>query len=234
MQLVTHQTGPGGPEGAATVDRGGRRHREGALRRHGRRPRHAARALMASSEGGMDIEEVAADHAGEDPPGAHRSRTGLDRRRRRRCRRARSAFPRRACRRRARCCRGSTARSDETDASLAEINPLIVTGDGLVIALDAKLNFDSNALYRHPEIVAMRDLDEEDPAEIEASKFDLCYISARRRHRLPGQRRRARDGDDGHDQAVRRRAGELPRRRRRRDRRKGHRGLQDHAAQPEG
>ena len=66
---------------------------------------------------------------------------------------------------------------DETDASLAEINPLIVTGDGRVIALDAKLNFDSNALFRHPDIVAMRDLDEEDPAEIEASKFDLSYIS---------------------------------------------------------
>ena len=66
---------------------------------------------------------------------------------------------------------------DETDASLAEINPLIVTGDGRVIALDAKLNFDSNALFRHPDIVAMRDQDEEDPAEIEASKFDLSYIS---------------------------------------------------------
>ena len=66
---------------------------------------------------------------------------------------------------------------DETDASLAEINPLVVTGDGRVIALDAKLNFDANALYRHPEIVEMRDLDEEDPAEVEASKFDLSYIS---------------------------------------------------------
>ena len=66
---------------------------------------------------------------------------------------------------------------DETDASLAEINPLIVTGDGKVIALDAKFNFDANALFRHPDIVAMRDLDEEDPAEIEASKFDLSYIS---------------------------------------------------------
>src|SRR6266480_2141592 len=63
------------------------------------------------------------------------------------------------------------------DASLAEINPLVLTGDGNVIALDAKLNFDANALFRHPDIVAMRDLDEEDPAEIEASKFDLSYIS---------------------------------------------------------
>ena len=69
-----------------------------------------------------------------------------------------------------------TPRSTQTDASLAEINPLIVTGDEKVIALDAKMNFDDNALFRHPEIVALRDLDEEDPAEIEASKFDLAYI----------------------------------------------------------
>ncbi len=65
----------------------------------------------------------------------------------------------------------------ETDASLAEINPLIHQGDGTVKALDAKFNFDSNSLYRQPEIVAMRDLDEEDADEIEASKFDLAYIS---------------------------------------------------------
>ncbi|WP_374245947.1 ADP-forming succinate--CoA ligase subunit beta [Zoogloea sp.] len=65
----------------------------------------------------------------------------------------------------------------ETDASLAEINPLIHEGDGTVKALDAKFNFDSNALFRQGEIVAMRDLDEEDPDEIEASKFDLAYIS---------------------------------------------------------
>ena len=66
---------------------------------------------------------------------------------------------------------------DETDASLAEINPLIVTGKNQVVALDAKLNFDDNALFRHPDIVAMRDLDEEDPFEIEASKYELNYIS---------------------------------------------------------
>ncbi len=65
----------------------------------------------------------------------------------------------------------------ETDASLAEINPLIHEGDGTVKAIDAKFNFDSNALFRQPEIVAMRDLDEEDADEIEASKFDLAYIS---------------------------------------------------------
>jgi succinyl-CoA synthetase beta subunit len=65
----------------------------------------------------------------------------------------------------------------ECDMSLAEINPLILTGDGKILALDAKLNFDENALFRHPEIVALRDLDEEDPAEIEASEFGLSYIS---------------------------------------------------------
>ena len=65
----------------------------------------------------------------------------------------------------------------ETDASLVEINPLNRDGKGNIIALDAKFNFDSNALFRHPDIVALRDLDEEDPAEVEASKFDLAFIS---------------------------------------------------------
>jgi succinyl-CoA synthetase beta subunit len=64
----------------------------------------------------------------------------------------------------------------DTDASLAEINPLILTGKNEVIALDSKLNFDDNALFRHPELVQLRDLDEEDPAEVEASKHDLNYV----------------------------------------------------------
>jgi succinyl-CoA synthetase beta subunit len=65
----------------------------------------------------------------------------------------------------------------ETDASMVEVNPLITTPAGDVLALDAKVSFDSNALYRHPEIVALRDLNEEDPKEIEASKYDLAYIA---------------------------------------------------------
>ncbi len=65
----------------------------------------------------------------------------------------------------------------DTDASLVEINPLILEGNGNIKALDAKFNFDANALFRHPDIVAFRDLDEEDAAEVEASKFDLAYIS---------------------------------------------------------
>jgi succinyl-CoA synthetase beta subunit len=64
----------------------------------------------------------------------------------------------------------------ETDASLAEINPLLVTKSGEVLALDAKMNFDDNALFRHPEIREMRDLAEEDPLEVEASKFGLNYV----------------------------------------------------------
>ena len=63
-----------------------------------------------------------------------------------------------------------------TDANLIEINPLILTKDNTVLCLDAKINFDSNALYRHPDILSLRDLNEEDPAEIEASKHDLAYI----------------------------------------------------------
>jgi len=64
----------------------------------------------------------------------------------------------------------------ETDASLLEINPCVVTGDGRLVALDAKVNFDDNALYRHPEYKELRDLDEETPLEVEASKFKLNYI----------------------------------------------------------
>src|SRR5258706_5183824 len=65
---------------------------------------------------------------------------------------------------------------DETDCSLAEINPLVLTGDGKVVALDAKINFDDNAAFRHPEWQQLRDLDEEDPAEVEAPKNDLNSI----------------------------------------------------------
>ena len=65
----------------------------------------------------------------------------------------------------------------QTDASMVEVNPLITTPDGQVLALDAKVSFDDNALFRHPDIVALRDLNEEDPKEIEASKFNLSYIA---------------------------------------------------------
>src|SRR5438128_9757582 len=64
----------------------------------------------------------------------------------------------------------------ETDASLVEINPLVVTADGRVVCLDAKMSFDDNGLFRHPDVRELRDANEEDPAETEAAKFDLSYV----------------------------------------------------------
>ncbi len=133
-------------------------------------------ALMASSEGGMDIEHVA-EHTPEkihkvfiDPVKGLLDSEADDIARK-------IGVPEGSIPQARAFMQGLYKAFDETDASLAEINPLIVTGDDRIVALDAKFNFDSNALYRHPEIVEMRDLDEEDPAEIEASKFDLTYIS---------------------------------------------------------
>jgi succinyl-CoA synthetase beta subunit len=175
MTLVTHQTGPDGKEVqrlyiedgcdiarelylSAVVDRGTSRI-----------------AFMASTEGGMDIEEVAAETPEKiftisiDPISGMQSFHAR-----------RMAF--------ALGLEGAQVSSAvklitaiykafvATDASLVEINPLVVTGDGEVMALDAKMNFDDNALYRHPGIEALRDLSEEDPAETEAEKHDLNYV----------------------------------------------------------
>ena len=106
----------------------------------------------------------------------------------------------------------------EADASLVEINPLIVTKSGDVLALDAKMTFDDNALFRHADIKELRDLTEEEPLEVEASKYLAQLHQAGRDDRLHGQRRRSRHGHDGHHQAGGRRAGKLPGRRRWRQR----------------
>jgi succinyl-CoA synthetase beta subunit len=175
MQLITHQTGPQGQkvrrllieEGAdiakelyvgMVVDRGTQRV-----------------ALMASSEGGMDIEEVAA-HTPEkihrvsiDPvqglTDADADEIALS-----------IGIPQAALPQGRAIFKALYKCFWDTDASLAEINPLILTNDNRVVALDAKLNIDDNALFRHPELAQLRDLDEEDPAEVEASKNDLNYI----------------------------------------------------------
>jgi len=131
--------------------------------------------VMGSSEGGMDIEEVAATHPEKihkvfvDPLTGFKDSEADELA-------AKIGVPSASIAQARAVLKGLYQAFWETDASLAEINPLILTGDGKVIALDAKWNFDSNALYRHSEIVQMRDLDEEDPAEIEASKYDLAYI----------------------------------------------------------
>jgi len=176
MRLVTHQTGPGGQrvrrllieEG---VDIRGERYVGLVVDRTSQRV-----VLMASSEGGMDIEEVAV----RTPDSIHRLAidpiAGLTEGEAANIAR-RIGIAGAAVGQAAALVRSLYRAFDETDASLVEINPLIVTGEGKVVALDAKMSFDDNALFRHPEIVALRDLDEEDPAEIEASKHGLSYIA---------------------------------------------------------
>ena len=107
------------------------------------------------------------------------------------------------------------------DASLAEINPFILTKDGKVYALDAKINFDDNALYRHKDLIELRDLNEEDPLEVEASRFGLNYIKLDGNVALHGERRGPGDGHHGHHQVRRRQPGEFPGCGRRRQRRAG-------------
>jgi succinyl-CoA synthetase beta subunit len=175
MQLKTPQTGPEGQkvrrllveEGAdirkelyvgMVVDRGSQRV-----------------VLMASSEGGMDIEEVAA----KTPEKIHK--VAIDPGKGLTDREAddialKIGLPEKTVPQARELLKSLYQAFVQTDASLLEINPLILTADERVVALDAKINFDDNALFRHPDIVALRDLDEEDPAEVEASKYDLNYI----------------------------------------------------------
>ena len=176
MQLVTHQTGAEGQKvRRLLIEDGADIKKEYYVSAVTDRATQKV-AFMASSEGGMDIEEVA--HATPekiikvfvDPA------TGLTDAQAKELADGMTVPA------------TSTAQAVDvlqklykiymdTDASLVEINPLILEGNGNIKALDAKFNFDPNALFRHPEIVAYRDLDEEDPAEVEASKFDLAYIS---------------------------------------------------------
>ncbi|MPY69719.1 MAG: ADP-forming succinate--CoA ligase subunit beta [Alphaproteobacteria bacterium] len=175
MTLVTHQTGPQGKEVQRIyVEDGCDIARElylGLLV-----DRVTSRVtLMASTEGGMEIEEVAAKTPekimrlaidpvmGLQPFHARRLAYGLglegDQ--------VRSAV---------KFLMGMYEAFIQLDASIVEINPLVVTGAGEVVALDAKMNFDDNALYRHKDILELRDESEEDPTELEAAKFDLNYI----------------------------------------------------------
>jgi succinyl-CoA synthetase beta subunit len=175
MMLKTHQTGPEGQKVRRLLIEEGADIRKElylgvVLDRLSQRI-----CVMASSEGGMDIEEVAA----HTPEKIHKvfcdPQTGLSEKEADDLA-SRIGVPAASLPQARAVLLGLYKAFFETDASLAEINPLILTGDGKVVALDAKMNFEANALYRHPDIVAMRDLDEEDPAEIEASKFDLAYI----------------------------------------------------------
>ncbi len=176
MQLKTHQTGPQGQKvRRLLIEEGADIEKEYYVACLTDRATQKV-AMMASSEGGMDIEEVAHKTPEKivkvfiDPligltdAQAQELAVGI-------------GVPEASQARAIDTFKRLYTCYMETDASLAEINPLVLEGDGNLKALDAKFNFDPNALYRQPEIVAMRDLDEEDPDEIEASNFDLAYIS---------------------------------------------------------
>ena len=176
MQLITHQTGPEGQKVRRLyIEDGADIKNELYVSLVTDRATQKV-ALIASSEGGMDIEEVAHSTPEKIITEMIDPLAGITE----------------AQSRKVAAAIGLTGASVDqavdifakiykcymdTDASLVEINPLNCDSKGNLMALDAKFNFDPNALFRHPEIVAYRDLDEEDAAEIEASKFDLAYIS---------------------------------------------------------
>jgi succinyl-CoA synthetase beta subunit len=176
MQLRTHQTGPEGQKVRKVyVEEGLDIARELYLGMTLDRALSRV-SVMASSEGGVEIEEVAAKHPEKIHVESIDPGTGF-------CdfQGRKLAFQLGLtgasvgkfvsfCRALARC-------YQETDASLAEVNPLVVLKDGGVVALDSKMAFDDNALYRHPDIAAYRDVDEEDPREAQAKEFDLAYIT---------------------------------------------------------
>ncbi|RJP17462.1 MAG: ADP-forming succinate--CoA ligase subunit beta [Deltaproteobacteria bacterium] len=176
MTLVTHQTGPQGKKvKRVLVEQAGKIRKElylGMVIDRG----VSRVVMMASTEGGMEIETVAArtpekilkewvDPAvGLMPFQARKLAFGL-------------GIPAELTGKAVKFMTALYRAFVDTDCSLAEINPLVLTEDGDIVALDAKMNFDSNGLFRHKDIQALRDFDEEDPTETEASKFDLSYIS---------------------------------------------------------
>ena len=176
MQLKTHQTGPEGQKVRRLyIEDGADIQKEYYVSLVTDRATQKV-AVIASSEGGMDIEEVAHSTPEKIVTELVDPLTGLGKAQALKIANAIGLSG------------GSADQTADvlqklykcymdTDASLVEINPLNCDSKGNIIALDSKFNFDANALFRHPEIVALRDLDEEDPAEVEASKFDLAYIS---------------------------------------------------------
>jgi succinyl-CoA synthetase beta subunit len=176
MTLITPQTGPQGQVVRRLLIEQGLDIRKefyiGLVVDRGRR----RVCLMASAEGGMDIEQVAADHPEKihkvyiDPEAGLTAAEAEDITNR-------IGFSGAGVAETVALLQNLYRAYDSTDASLVEINPLILTGENRIAALDAKMNFDDNALFRHPDIADLRDLDEEDAAEIEASRYGLSYIS---------------------------------------------------------
>jgi len=175
MQLKTHQTGPAGQKVRRLyIEDGADIKKELYVSLVTDRASQKV-AMIASSEGGMDIEEVAHSTPEKIITELIDPLVGMTEAQARKVAAA-IGLPAASHAQAVTLFQNLYRCYMETDASLVEINPLNCDSKGNLIALDAKFNFDSNALFRHPEIVAYRDLDEEDPAEIEASKFDLAYI----------------------------------------------------------
>lgn len=174
--LVTHQTGPEGKEVKRLLIEQGcdikKEYYVGVVvdRATGRV------VMMASEEGGMEIEEVAANTPEKIFSEVIDPAIGLMPFQARKLAYAIN-IPKELVNKAVKFMIGLYQAFVDKDCSMAEINPLVVTGDGNVMALDAKLNFDSNALYRHADVLELRDLDEEDEKEIQASKYDLSYIA---------------------------------------------------------
>ena len=176
MQLVTHQTGPAGQKvRRLLIEDGADIQKEYYVSAVTDRATQKV-ALIVSSEGGMNIEEVAHETPEKIITDFVDPATGLTAEQAQKLA-AGIGVPQASQAQAVDVLQKLYKIYMDTDASLVEINPMILEGNGGIKALDAKFNFDANALFRHPEIVAYRDLDEEDPAEVEASKFDLAYIS---------------------------------------------------------
>ncbi|HEY7321806.1 MAG TPA: ADP-forming succinate--CoA ligase subunit beta [Candidatus Binatia bacterium] len=174
--LVTHQTGPEGRQvRRVLIEQGVAIDREIYLGMVLDRTQSRV-TVICSSEGGVEIEEVAAKHPEKILKEIVDPAVGLQPFQ---CRRLAFALQIRqeAVGKLVALMQALYRAFDECDCSIAEINPLILTRDGQALALDAKMNFDDNALFRHKDILALRDLNEEDPREIEASKYELSYIS---------------------------------------------------------
>ncbi|MFT5049884.1 MAG: succinyl-CoA synthetase beta subunit [Chlamydiales bacterium] len=176
MALITHQTGPEGQlVRRIWVEEGSDIESEYyigiAVDREQQMP-----VMMASSEGGVEIEKVAEETPEKVLKAAFSTETGLEEADARRLAQG-IGIPEALVDQAVEFLCGLAKLFCERDCSLAEINPLVTTKDGKVIALDAKINFDSNGLFRQKELLELRDLDEEDPKEIEAAKFDLSYIA---------------------------------------------------------
>lgn len=176
MQLITHQTGPEGQKvRRLLIEDGADIKKEYYVSAVTDRATQRV-AMIVSSEGGMDIEEVAHSTPEKILTEIVDPATGLTVAQATKLANA-IGVPEASVAQAVDVLQKVYKVYMDTDASLVEINPMILEGNGGIKAIDAKFNFDDNALFRHPEIVAFRDLDEEDPAEVEASKFDLAYIS---------------------------------------------------------